>query len=273
MAQLASCGPVLVYCGVGPLGQVPNFLGLTRSYQPVFLGVCVQAPEIVFTPYLRTLKSDSEGDEADDVQFCGEEADVYAELNWYNENVYAAIASQPDFAVSRGSTRQRDMGRLLKRARLMYPLWLAFPYAGKILIGGLGASSVAGTEPQRGGAFLAGGLGRVQGGFAQFAAGPPQAPTGPPGPRIATEPGVGFQAGLQPEGLTIGQERSVMPRGYRFPQAYLFVDTLPALGTKARRIVLQWHCIREPRYNAAARQIRKVRKLYDHDMSGLPSPK
>lgn len=60
-----------------------------------------------------------------------------------------------------------------------------------------------------------------------------------------------------------------MPAGYRFPAAYLQQDSLPALGTTARKMHLVWHCLRQFTVGFSNAEGYGKFTLYDFNMSAL----
>lgn len=238
MAQLYCPGSAFVYCGVDTS---------THGDGALFFGVSREPLEIHVVPYYRKLPTDDSGDGADDVQAAGEEAYIFGEFNWYSEKTYRLLQARPDPKGVRGTWKQRDMGRLLGRGRCMYQVWIQFPYAAKLLMGG--TPNVNGAIP---------------------------APSITPAAIAAAFAGVGGAAlGLTTTfsgNVGTGQELSPMPAGYRFAACYLPQDQMKGLGTTARRNSLMWHAIMSPTRNGSGKN---VRVLYDHDMAGLSgkSPK
>ncbi len=153
MAQLYSTGGVFIYVGVGnipppakpPVTSMwepePSILDFVKppsalpGYNPRFLGTTVDGPEAFPKPIWRKLTSDQSGEEVDDIAFMGEEAIVTAEVNRYNESIYASISSRPSFRTGRGFIREFDIGQLMLRSGYCYPLWLRFPHSVKAALG------------------------------------------------------------------------------------------------------------------------------------------
>lgn len=261
MAQLYSTGHCLIYVGIGsPAPPAPSMsptaegavaataiavAAPARGILPIFLGTCEEAPIIELKPYYRPLATGDSGDTADDVMFMGEEAMIFADINWYLESVYATISARPRYGSVRGSTSPRDIGTLMLRSGNTYPLWVVF---------------TGSVRPAMGGASAL--VGAIGGGALGFVGANLLGTLGLPG---------------SPTSLPSGQVSSPMPAGYRFPNAYLVLDEMPRLGTRARRVSLGWHALKAPARigstpGSSSNAPMATRILYDHNMTGLPRP-
>jgi hypothetical protein len=175
VANVWSTGPVLIWVGIGDLPPIippdspgalmaalnqPGAAGLgvidpaapvnssaltspRPGYRPRLLGTCVKCPQPHFTPYHRPVESDAAGEAADDIMFKGEEALIFADLNFFNEDVYAALQSRPNFRSVRGAQTRSDTGALLVRSGLTYPVWLQFTWGNNSFVDPLDQGTMA----------------------------------------------------------------------------------------------------------------------------------
>jgi hypothetical protein len=97
----------------------------------MLLGTCETGPRVVKRPYFRPWHTSRRGDAPDTMIFTGEDALIYAPINWYDEAVYARICSRPFRNNTRGRQETGAVGTLMGDEGETYKLWVAFPYAGK----------------------------------------------------------------------------------------------------------------------------------------------
>lgn len=219
MPQPWVTGPVFIFVGVGvettPQGPVGGYSNASviqptsvhAGRRPVLLGTAEAGPRVVKRPFFRQLKTDVSGDVADDVCFTGEDALIFADVNWWDESVYRRISSRPFYFRNRGVVDSLSVGTLMQREFCTYRLYLYFPYAQKPIF-----SQAPGAVPN-----------------------------------ILSNPDLraaGLSGTRRMPDLTVPVANGAMPTGYRFFSTYLIgPDTLDPLGTRARKISLAWHAI------------------------------
>lgn len=172
MTQMFCTGPVSIYIGLGPLDVPvipdpegpfrpgPGVDGASVSSNifaeeeerklrilgvlgiPVFLGTCERVPLIRLEQHWQPFIRDDGGLSVPyELIYDSEEAWVYAEINRYNEPVLKAVQDrcfQIGGPALRGFDREEDVGTLARTEGVAYPLWLSFPYAGKLSYGRAG---------------------------------------------------------------------------------------------------------------------------------------
>jgi hypothetical protein len=150
--QTYCTGPCLIFVGVGD--DVRTFTvsrsgtavpgtaewheePMTRTVRypgtnPVLLGTCEAGPRIVKRPRFREWHTSRRADVPETMIFTGEDALIFAPVNWYDESVYARICARPFRNAPRGRIERGAEGTLMKEEGETYKLWLAFPYSTKI---------------------------------------------------------------------------------------------------------------------------------------------
>jgi hypothetical protein len=137
MAQLYTSGPVGIFVASGrpqreSTGEIRS---VEKRHNPSnrptgirFLGLTEKGPRIEIIPKFRNIQSDEEGDGVADVLWTSEEGLIFCDLNRWNEDVYAAVASRPVYYQQRGVTARRDVGTMMVRNQLTYGLYLHFTH-------------------------------------------------------------------------------------------------------------------------------------------------
>lgn len=187
MAQLYSTGPAHLFVGAITTGGVT----------PFYLGTAEVKPQIEIVPQFEPVHNDLGGAVPFDKSYEGEEAFIGADLNRYNEAVYAGLAARPNSLVPgaiRGLNTALDVGTLMLTEGKNIVVWVVFPFFVKA-------------------AMRAGG----------------------------------------------------MPAGYRFPGCTVVGPDKLETGTRARKVHLLFHALRQ------WSPVTGAFLLYDHNVSGLPA--
>ncbi len=131
--------------GAGRLTSVPKdppqavndfILVAFRTLTPLYVGTCEDSPVLDFHPAYIPIPVDEAGQTYGfDYLYDGQEADMTAVLNTYNEGVVAFMESYAaggllNFASPRGLDVD-SVGTLMMMEGAALPLWFIFPYAGK----------------------------------------------------------------------------------------------------------------------------------------------
>ncbi len=128
MAQLYSTGPCALFVGLG------------TGYAPVFLGHGNRAPDISVQPRYKGVQCDLGGEVDFDTLMVGESGRVSVTLVRYNEAIAAACEAKATAGITaaggpagvRGFSGFGEIGTLMLTEGASYPLWILFPFAGKI---------------------------------------------------------------------------------------------------------------------------------------------
>ena len=126
MAILQTSGP----CHLWMSSDVDD--GSTYSNSPLYLGTAEGAPFVDVTPHFTPLYCDISGQGMPhDYLWDGEEATIVADLNRWNEAVFAKYAARPKIGGTRGVYAAADIGTVMQAEGQTFDFWLQFPYAFK----------------------------------------------------------------------------------------------------------------------------------------------
>lgn len=132
-AKLWCTGPAHVF--ISKAGKLVGTTEIREQGSPLYLGTCEFSPAIrTFTVY-EPVHSDTRGPRLpDDWLLGGEHAITRLDLTRWDEAVYARIAAKGTVADAQGTTARgtlaaKDIGAMVRRAKLTFILMVLFPYA------------------------------------------------------------------------------------------------------------------------------------------------
>jgi hypothetical protein len=110
---------------------------LNTTYVPVFLGTAERPPTIEIFAEWDDIETDAGGDYTPSERLTeGQEAFIEADFTRFNEIVYEVLAARSQTDAFAGTAPGWDqVGRAISLERLIFPLWIVFPYSQKAVYG------------------------------------------------------------------------------------------------------------------------------------------
>lgn len=124
-------GPAHIYCSAGAGIQQNALSGLNvpSGGTPLYLGTCIEAPKVRFTPKWSPLMNDLAGDqEPYDESYQGQSADIFGDLTVWNWSVLHLMKARPDSSAFEGVDPALAIGTLMITEGFCYTVWIDYPY-------------------------------------------------------------------------------------------------------------------------------------------------
>lgn len=96
-----------------------------------FFGCAEARPRISIRPHFSPVYTDIGGEAPFDMQYMGEEAYIYADINYYTESVLLKLQSRPSVNGEPGLNEFGDVGTFMALEEKGVQLSISFPYASK----------------------------------------------------------------------------------------------------------------------------------------------